>query len=66
MEDSFYRLENEVLSQLSKEVKSKNDQIDKLAEDTKKQRRKLVSIERNLRVQVELEKSLFQKSYSSA
>ena len=52
IEDSLYRLENEV-SQLSKEVKSKNDQIDKLAEDTKKHQRKL-SIERNLRVQAEL------------
>jgi hypothetical protein len=52
IEHSLYRLENEV-RELSTEVKSKNDQIDRLAKDTQKQKRRL-SIERNLRIQAEL------------
>ena len=52
IEHSLFKLENDVI-ELAKEVKSKNEQIDKLTDDSKKQRQKL-SIERNLRIQAEL------------
>ena len=52
IDHSLFQLKNEV-SDLVKEVKSKNDQIDKLTADGEKQRQRL-SVERNLRIQAEL------------